>query len=178
MSLSVELSQTARDLLQSFRVPETEISEIVWFAIGASTVAFLFLFAMRFTRRQTERREPPLLPQPHERRREYHRVMINLPADVVVEGVAGILEGTLCDLSPGGVSVMVDHPIPKGTHLTLRFATNHESGNLSAEVIRQDRSHWSTHRHYLHCRFSGMTPFQEQSLAHLVAELEREKLKI
>ena len=171
-------SQTMKDLLDSFRVREPGIFEIVWFAIGAVSVAFLFWGAAAFERRRRNRRPPPAIPESQEPRREYHRVMLQLPADLVMEGIQGPLHGTLVDLSQGGASILVDHPLPKGAKLTLRFIPGPDAAeHLPVEVVRNEASPWSQ-RHCLHCRFIGLNPLQERHLEHVVTELERAKLRV
>lgn len=134
-------------------------------------------FLERRRRESAKRKEEGLFPPPRESRRERHRVTVQLPADLLLEGGSGSLHGTIVDLSPGGASVLLDRSVPAGTRLMLRFeAGGDASESALAEVVGHDAAQWSR-RVYLHCRFLMLTPQQERHLEGLVAALERGKVK-
>lgn len=151
------------------------LAPAIWFLLGALTLALAALLLSLRDRRR--RRIPIFLSDPFEPRRAFHRVTVRLPADVRLGGDPGPAEGTICDLSAGGATVLLDHAAAQGARLHLRFAPDEgDEEDFLAEVIHCDASHWNR-RSFLHCQFVDLSGPQEQRLLRAVADRERAQIK-
>lgn len=177
METEGEIPQQAKDLLDSFRVQETDPSQaVLWFLLGVLALALLNWIVIAIVRRQ---RGPSLeVPAPAEPRRAWYRISVDVPASVRVDDPPGSYPGTLCDLSAGGATLILDRPLPRRTPLRIVFSPNDEGPEqVHAEVVRTNPSHWSR-RHYVHCRFVGLTPEQQGHLQRAVARHERRRVHL
>ncbi len=168
------IPSVARDLLHSFRVPQTEVSEIIWFAIGAMGVALLFRGAFLFERHFARRRAGCRLPAIREGRRRHYRVPVRLPVRVALPGPGRPVRGTITDISAEGAALLLDRAIPEKTCLTLSLAVERRDEILAAEIIG---SAPHPQGRMLRCRFVAGSSGRRQHLARLAAGFERARIR-
>ena len=165
---------TPEEMLRGFRFPPPRPRDAAFLLAGALLLALLLKL---LSLRKGKPLPPPIGGPSENQRRADYRVPAQFPAEYLPEGAADWLQGTVCDLSAGGVTLMTDHAQPPRGLLSLRFRHGNEPfEGLSAEVVRADAAHWS-HRNYLHCRFLALAPDLERRLRHTIAEREREILR-
>ncbi len=174
MLLDAQKVETAEDMVRAFHFPRPREEEFLWFLAGA--FAFGILVYLAFLLDRSRKKAPPIMVERPGQRRADVRVSCQLEAQVLPNHAPLPFMGMVIDLSAGGISIVVDGPVPVGTPLRLRFEAEGEHfETLRAEVTRSEPATWSR-RHYLHCRFLNLTPGMEQRLLKVVAARERELL--
>ena len=169
--------ETVFDMIRAFHFPHPRLSELLWCLAGAGALGLTLWVLSRVAEARRRASLPAPLKTPASQRRDSFRVSVSFPADVIPEGAAVPLSGTICDLSASGVTVIMDQPNPLWRYLRIAFeADTGAFEGLRVEIVRSAPAEWSR-RHYLHCRFLDLSPPEEQRLLRAVAERERRLLR-
>ena len=163
------------DFVRALRFPEPTLRDAVLCLAGLLIVSLAVWAAWRITRR---RRPPPPVGTPDDpsQRRADYRVPMHLEAEILPQGSHAPSPAWISDLSTGGATLILEGiPAPEGG-LRIRFASPEGALDLGAQVVRSEPAHGSR-RSYLHCRFVGSTPEQEQRIHRIVTARERKILR-